>query len=395
MMAISKRLRSLLLICLLFGVTDGLRTTQAAEPITVGILHSETYPYAAMMRNSYELALEAINRQGGIKDRPLKLAFADDKGKREAGEAAVRQLIEQAAPVMLVGGYSSTNTLYTARVADKLNVPFLITTAADDRITQRKWKNVYRMNAPAGEYAKGVEELLLQNVKPKSMAIVYENSPYGTGAALRMMWFCREYDIALSKLIPYHRERASPAYFEGILEPLWKDAPDVVYMVSYLNDAVVLVKTLREHKISSLLIGGAGGFTHQRFISMAGEAAEGVLTATLWTHQLPYPGAREYYNAYQQKYSVSPDYHGAEAYAALFVVADVLKRAESLRPESIRAALNETNLKTAFGPVAFQSYHKFERQNSLPTMVLKIVNGAFEVIWPKDLGTSGSTVSTQ
>ena len=49
-------------------------------------------------------------------------------------------------------------------------------------------------NAPAGEYAKGVEELLLQSVKPTSMAIVYENSPYGTGAAMRMMWFCREKD---------------------------------------------------------------------------------------------------------------------------------------------------------------------------------------------------------
>lgn len=360
----------------------------AADPIVIGVLHSERYTYATMMRNSYELALEAINGQGGINGRPLQLVYADDQGKREPGEKAVRELVKRSTPVMLIGGYQSSNTVYTARVADKLGVPLLITTAADDRITQRKWRNVYRMNPPAGEYAKGVEDLLQQRIKPASMAIVYENSPYGTGAALRMMWFCREYDIALNKLIPYHKERADPAYFQNLLEPLKDDTPEVIYMVSYLKDAALLVKTMRELKLDSMLIGGAGGFTHQKFIGMAGDAADGVLTATLWTPQLPYPGAQEYYKAYQQKHSVAPDYHGAEAYAALFVVADVLKRAKSLRPEAIREALNDTNVKTAFGPVVFQSYSKFERQNRLPTMVLKVVNNAFEVIWPEDIATT-------
>jgi branched-chain amino acid transport system substrate-binding protein len=367
----------------------------AADSIVIGVLHSERYTYATMMRNSYEMALAAINGQGGINGRPLQLVYADDQGEREPGEKAVRELVKRSAPVMLIGGYQSSNTVYTARVADKLGVPLLITTAADDRITQRKWRNVYRMNPPAGEYAKGVEDLLQQRIKPVSMAIVYENSPYGTGAALRMMWFCREYDIALSKLIPYHKERADPAYFQNLLEPLKDDTPEVIYMVSYLKDAVLLVKTMRELKLDSMLIGGAGGFTHQKFIGMAGDAADGVLTATLWTPQLPYPGAQEYYKTYQQKHSVAPDYHGAEAYAALFVVADVLKRAKSLRPEAIREALNDTNVKTTFGPVVFQSYSKFERQNRLPTMVLKVVNNAFEVIWPEDIATSGLTVPAQ
>lgn len=395
MMTRSILLRRLFIVFLVIGVAYGPRTTEASETITIGVLHSETYPFAAMMRNSYQMALETINREGGIKGKRLKLVFADDQGKREPGENAVRQLVKQSRPVMLVGGYASSNTMYTARVADKLNVPLLITTAADDRITQRKWTNVYRMNPPAGEYAKGVEELLQKHIKPASMAIVYENSPYGTGAALRMMWFCREYDIALSKLIPYHKERASQAYFQSLLEPLKGSAPDVIYMVSYLKDAALLVKTFRELKVDSLLIGGAGGFTHQRFISMAGDAAEGVLTATLWTQQLPYPGAQEYDSGYQKKYSVPPDYHGAEAYAALFVVADVLRRADSLRPESIRAALSQTNVKTAFGPVVFKDYDKFERQNRLPTMVLRVVDEAFEVVWPEDIATSKLPAPTQ
>jgi branched-chain amino acid transport system substrate-binding protein len=381
-------LLSFIVVSILLGLSVGPAPVKAAEPLTIGVLHSESFSYATMMRNSYEMALDAVNAEGGIKGRPLRLVYADDEGEREAGEKAVRELAKKTESVMFIGGYSSKNTVYTARVANKLNIPFLICTAADDRITQRKWKNVFRLNPPAGEYANGLEDFFLKEVKPESLAILYENSPYGTGGALRMMWFCRENDIQISKIVPYHRERTKPEYFQNLVIPLKEEPPDVIYMVSYLKDAVLLLKGLRESAINSLLTGGAGGFTHPKILQMAGSATNNVVTATLWHQELNYSGTREYFNQYLGKYSVRPDYHGAEAYSALLVAADALRRAESHDPEGIRAALNQTDLETPFGPVRFQSYGKLERQNRLPTMVLQVIDGKFESIWPSDLATS-------
>ncbi len=390
--------RSKIILCLItvftiFGTFVLLENVEASDSLTIGVLHNENAPYATMMKNSFEMALETINREGGIKGRPLKLVYANDQGDPIAGQDVVTDLIKKSKAVMLVGGYDSSNALLMARRSEELDRPLLICTAADDRITQKKKKNIYRLNHPASEYARGLEDLLLKDIKPASMAIVYENSPYGTGGALRMMWFCREKDIEIRQIYPYHRERANnektaPAYFEKIVAPLKKDPPDVIYMVSYLKDAVYLVKKIRELKIKSLLCGGAGGFTHQKFTKMAGDAANNVLTATLWFHHLPHPGTKEYYDQYIQKYFIHPDYHGAEAYSALLVAADALRRAESYSPESIRAALDKTDMVTPFGPVKFKSYGKFERQNSLPTMVLQVINGEFECVWPPDLATS-------
>ncbi|MGD9105732.1 MAG: ABC transporter substrate-binding protein, partial [Desulfobacterales bacterium] len=180
---------------------------QSSEPLVIGVLHSERFPYATMMKNSFEMALEVINKEGGIKDRPLRLVYGNDQGKRKPGEKIVKEIAKKAEAIMLVGGYHSSNTIYTARVANKLDMPFLICTAADERITQRKWRNVYRLNAPSSEYAKGMEDFFLKKIKPKSMAIVYENSPYGSGLALRMMWFCRENDIDIRGIEPYHKEK--------------------------------------------------------------------------------------------------------------------------------------------------------------------------------------------
>jgi branched-chain amino acid transport system substrate-binding protein len=222
------------------------------------------------------------------------------------------------------------------------------------------------------------------------MAIVYENSPFGTGLALRMMWFCRENDIDVRRIIPYHRERLQPEYYHRILAPLKMkgEPPDVIYMVSYLNDALAVVKEIRELKLKSLLCGGAGGFTHPNFIKIAGDDANYVLTATLWYQEMQYPGTKEFYEQYVKRYEQRPDYHVAEAYSALMVAADALRRAESLSPESIRAALNDTNMATPFGPVKFSSYENFERQNRLPTQVLQVIAGKFKAVWPRDLATA-------
>ena len=70
------------------------------------------------------------------------------------------------------------------------------------------------------------------------------------------------------------------------------------------------------------------------------------------------------------------------------VAADALKRASRLDTDDIRQALAATDISTPFGPVRFGSFDKYERQNTLPTQVLQIVNGGFEIVWPADLATS-------
>ncbi|KPJ78991.1 MAG: hypothetical protein AMJ54_00555 [Deltaproteobacteria bacterium SG8_13] len=360
----------------------------AADPVVIGIPHSEAYPYAQMMKNSFTMAVERINAAGGIKGRPVKLVYANDRGEKQPGEAAIRQLVKKDKAVMIVGAYQSSNVLFLAMTAERLDIPLLVCTAADDRVTQRKLRNVFRLNPPARDYAAGLQQFFMDIVKPGSMAIVYENSPYGTGGALQMMWFCRENDIDLRAIVPYHKEKANNesigrAYFQRLLTPIAADPPDVIYMVSYLNDAALLVKLIDEMKIDSLLCGGAGGFTHQKFIDKSGKKGEYLVTAALWCPQLQYQGARAYYEDYIARYAVAPDYHGAEAYSALLVAADALERANSMQAEDVRTSLRSSRLMTPFGPVEFSAYDKFERQNRVPTMVLQVIGGRFECIWPR------------
>ena len=66
------------------------------------------------------------------------------------------------------------------------------------------------------------------------------------------------------------------------------------------------------------------------------------------------------------------------------MLADVLKRAKAWTPEDLRAALAETNMMTAFGPVKFVSWGKFTNQNKMDTLVLQVSKKKFETVWPPE-----------
>jgi branched-chain amino acid transport system substrate-binding protein len=364
------------------------------EPVVIGAplpLTGDLKEFGQIMKNSLELAKETINRTGGINGSPVEVLFADTQGNVSLAEKVVNHLVD-AGSVMMVGGYASDPTYRMAKGAQAKDLPFLICTASGDKITQRDWKNIYRLNPPISEYTQGLEDFWIKNFKPRSMAIIYENSMFGTTGAMRMMEFCHDRAIEIRPQITYDRKTAKPAYLRSLLAPLAEEPPDVIYMIAYLEDAVMLVQQIKALKITALLCGGAGGFTLQEFAKRAGKAADYLLTAALWSPNVRYPNASAFYTQYTERYDGSPSYHGAAAYSALLVAADALKRAKSFRPHDVRAALDRTYMQTPFGPVKFYHYEDFKRQNSVNTLVLQIIDGKFVTIWPPEVASTQFTL---
>ena len=176
--------------------------------------------------------------------------------------------------------------------------------------------------------------------------------------------------------------------FKPLLVKVKQANPDLVYMISYLMDASLLMSQSMELQLSpKLFVGGAAGFTLPEFPKNAGKASERVFSATLWYQTLPYPGAKEYYDKFVKKFNTDTEYHGAEAYAAAYVIADALKRAKSLSAEDVRQALAETDMMTVFGPVKFIAYDKMTNQNKLPTYLVQWIDGKLELVWPKEVAS--------
>ena len=360
----------------------------AAEPIKVGVvlpLTGDQAKFGEIEKNSFLMALEAVNKAGGVNGRPIQLLIEDDTGKPDVGRSAVEKLISQDKVILLTGGYSSSVTYGLCQMAQQRKVPFLVTTGSADKITEQKWDYVFRINPAVSEYPKALLGFLKEVVKPKTVAILYENSLFGQSGHKS---FTKDCDAAGYKILIKEGYEHGAVDFKPILIKVKAAKPDLVYMISYVMDAGLLMRQAKELDLNpKLFVGGAAGFTLPEFVQNAGAAAENVFSATLWVPNLPYQGAKEYFDNYKAKFKTPTEYHGAEAYASMQVVADVLKRAKELTPAGVRQALLATDTKTAFGPVKFISYGKKTQQNELPTYLVQWQKGALETVWPKKVAT--------
>lgn len=360
----------------------------AAQNIKVGIVLPLTggeAKFGEIEKQSFDLALGEINAAGGIKGRKLELLIEDDTSRPDVGRSVVEKLITKDKVVLVGGGYSSSVTYAVAGVCQQNQMPFLVNTGSADKITTSGWDWVFRLNPPVSKYASAIESLLKEVIKPKSVAILHENSLFGTSGAKEFEKTCEAQNI---KVLMNEGYEAGGIDFKPVLVKVKELNPDIVYMVSYIMDASLLMKQSKELKLTpKMFIGGAAGFTLPEFHQNAGIASEDVVSATLWHEVVPYPGAMDYYKKFVAKYNKPTEYHGAEAYAAAYVIADVLKRAKSFKNTDIQQALAETNMMTAFGPVKFASYGEYKNQNKLATYVVQWQAGNLELVWPADLAT--------
>jgi branched-chain amino acid transport system substrate-binding protein len=375
------RLRVIILSCLLSFFTFN---AFAQDTLKLGIplpLTGTNAKFGEIEKKSYEIAQEEINAKGGIKGKKIVLEFEDSQGKPEISRSIVERLIDVKKQPVIFGEYSSSSSKAIAAVAEERKTPYLVVTGATDDITQQNYKYVFRLNPTNAYYAKGLMSFLNTIVKPKTIAILYESSDFGTSGAEDMVNQSKK--AGMQVLVKEQYEKGA-VDFRPILSKVKAAKPDVIYMVSYVMDAALLMRQIKELRIDSkLYAGGAAGFAIPEFIQNAKEASELVMTATLWSPQITYPGAKQFAENYKKLYNEYPSYHGAEAYSALYVIKDVLSRAKSWKADDIRAAFKTTNTMTAFGPVKFEDKDGYTNQNFMDTLVMQVIKGKHETIWPQ------------
>lgn len=358
---------------------------RAEDAIVVGVplpLTGDQAKFGEMEKNSYLMAVDEINKAGGINGKKLQLDIQDSQGKPEVARSIVENFIDVKKYPVVVGAYSSSESKQVAAVAQEKKIPYLVVTGSADDITQQGYDHVFRLNHTTEMYPEGLITFLNEVVKPKTVAILYENTDFGSSSSKSFAQVAEKNGWSVIMNEGYEKGALD---FKPLLQKVKSANPDVLYMVSYVMDAAKLMNDAKALRVEpKLFVGGGAGFTLPEFQKNAQEAAEYVVSVTLWAPEVKYPGAKEYAENYTKRYGGEPDYHGVQAYAATYVLADALKRAKSLTPKDIRDALAATDLMTPYGPVKFISFDKYTNQNRLPSFLLQWLKGEPETVWPKE-----------
>jgi branched-chain amino acid transport system substrate-binding protein len=279
----------------------------------------------------------------------------------------------------VVGPYTSACANAVAKLAEKYKVPEVIPAAAKEEITRQGYKWVFRLNAPADKYASVIIDAALGMGKPKTIAFIYENTDFGTSTVNSAKAYAALKGIRVVADEPY--SKGSPDY-RSTLTKIKAQKPDLIFMVSYVADAILLMRQSREIGLQpQAFLGGGAGFTTAQFAKET-DISNYVLSSTQWTKDAKWPGARDFFNRYKAKFGKEPTYHAACGYESMMILAETAAKAGGDR-EKTRAGLKSGSWDGIMGNVKFDDYDGFNNQNNHQMLVEQIQHGVYETVFPK------------
>ena len=365
---------------LALGATLALSPCLLAQKI--GVINSMSGPEAPIgenISNGIKLAEEDLKKKGFH----LQLVWEDDTGKPQISMSAMEKLATRDGVVGVVGPYTSACSNAVAKLAEKYSVPLLIPAAAKEEITRQGLKNVFRMNAPADKYASSLIDAALTLGKPKSIAFIYENTDFGTSTSKTAKDYVAQKGIQVVADVSYPKGSAD---YRSSLAQVKSKNPDLVFMVSYVADAILLMRQSKEVGLQPQAFLGAGaGFTTVEF-AREKAISESVISCTQWTDDVNWPGAKDFGARYKAKFGKEPTYHAACAYASMMIMAETARNAGGDRAKT-REGLKAGKWNGVMGEVKFADYEGFTNQNNHTMLVQQIIGGNYETVQPAQFAT--------
>jgi branched-chain amino acid transport system substrate-binding protein len=350
--------------------------------VKIGVINSMTGPEAPIgenITNGIKLAQEDLKKKG----INAELVWEDDTGKPQISMSAMEKLATRDNVAGVVGPYTSACANAVAKLAERYKVPLLIPAAAKEEITRQGYKWVYRMNAPADVYASVIIDAALTLGKPRTIAFIYENTDFGTSTTKSAKEYAAKKGIRIVADEPY--SKGSPDY-RSTLTKIKERNPELVFMVSYVADAILLMRQAREIGLQpQAFLGGGAGFTTDQFAKEK-EISNNVLASTQWTDDVNWPGAREFGKRYKTKFGKEATYHAACAYESMMIMAETAAKAGGDR-EKTRATLKSGKWNGIMGEVKFADYAGFTNQNNHQMLVEQVQNGRYETVYPAGFAT--------
>lgn len=313
----------------------------AQKAVKLGVIMPLSGPNAAFGNtslNGIKLAVEEFNAKGGVKSlggAKIELVVADIP-QPNAAAAATQRLISQERVSGIIGAFVSSITIAASEVTERAGVP-LITFAFADEITGRGYKNIFQVS-PKGavvgraqfDYALALSKQAGEAVS--KVAILYEDTAYGTAQArgLREGAKAAGVEVVIDEAYPLGITDATP-----LVNKLRTSGAQLIFPVSYLNDSLLIIRTMRQQNIATPTVGGAAGYVIPDFKKGLGQYAENVLSISTANYDLaPAIGDR-----YKAKYGAFMPHDALIFGAATEAMMHAVDQAKSDDPVKVRDAL--------------------------------------------------------
>jgi branched-chain amino acid transport system substrate-binding protein len=356
----------------------------AQETIKIGALYNLTGGMSSLDGPSLkgaQLAVKQINAGGGLLGKQVELVAPDGKtDQQETAKAAQRVLSEGV--VAGIGQSDTTFVMAGAPLFQEKGIPFVTSGATHPELP--KWVGDYMFMTPFGDddQSYAIADYTYDKLGARRVAVWTDNSMDFTKALSK--FFIERFKERGGEIVGQDTFMMGDTDFSAQIARLASldPQPDAVFVSAIPSEAGLSVKQIREQGIAMPIVSG-DGFDTELVVTVPGpELANDVYFSTHTYRGDDRPEVKKFIEDYKAEYGIEPENAFAPlGYDAMLLVADAIKRANSVEPTKIREALAATRgFKAVTGEI---SYTRPSMVPPKPVSIISVKKGQYNVeeIW--------------
>jgi branched-chain amino acid transport system substrate-binding protein len=319
-------------------------------------------------KNGIDLAIEEINAKGGILGHRLEVTHADSQSNPGVARAQAQKALDGEPYVLLGPGYSGSVKV-TAPLAAEAGIAQIMGGEAAE-LTQGGNKFLFRTSFGQQSSMPKVAKYINDDIKAKSVAIVWVNNDFGKGGRDVIAREFARYGIKVAADLS---TEAGQADFAADVSKIKAAAPGAVFIYLNEEESARILKELKRQGVTAPLIGETT-LVGQKVVELAGEAANGARGHVGLTTDAPVDLVRAFREKFVKKYNYIPDHNGIKGYLAIYMIKAATEKMGKLDAKALAANLHGLTIKAADEPgilmdVTFDQNGDIDRQGFLVEIV--------------------------
>ena len=330
-----------------------------AKPVIVvklGHVAPMTGPQAHLGKdNEYgaRLAVEELNARGleiGGATAKFELLAEDDAADPKQGAIVAQKLVD-AKVQGVIGHLNSGTTIPASKLYSDAGIPQISGSATNPKYTQQGFKTAFRVMANDVQQGKALGEFAAKQ-GVKTVAIVDDRTAYGQGLADE---FKKAAAAAGIKVVATEYTNDKATDFKAILTKIKSTKPDLVFFGGMDAQGGPMNKQMKELGIKAKFLGGDGVCTPE-FMKLGGEATEGNYCSLPGMPLEKLAKGPEFKDRFNKKFGTEIQLYAPYVYDAVMVVADSMKRADSVDPAKYLPEVGKTSYDGVTALIAFDEF---------------------------------------
>lgn len=330
------------------GSTAGLAIAADTIKIAlVGPVSGSVAQYGDMQFVGAKMAIEQINKAGGVAGKKLEGVVYDDACDPKQAVAVANKVVNDSIK-FVVGHVCSSSTQPASDIYEDERVLMVTAASTNPDITKKGHKLIFRTIGLDSMQAPTAATYIADKAKAKAVAVLHDKQQYGEGIATEVK---RTLESKGTKIALFEGINAGDKDYSTIIAKLKQAGVDFVYYGGYHPELGLLLRQSAEKGLKMRFMGteGAG---NKSLSAIAGPATEG-LVVTLPKAFEEDPKNQSLVAAFKAKNLDPSGVFVLPAYAAVQVIAEGIKKAGAADPEKVAKELRTGSYDTAIGNLAF------------------------------------------